>query len=359
LESFGNEFVGSYSNEKTYTPFLDSLINESLSFEFAYANGKKSIEAVPAIVASVPSLMDNPYISSPYANNKIETLASILKKRGYSTAFYHGATNGSMRFDSFAAQAGYDKYYGRFEYNNDAHFDRTWGILDEYFNPWSARMMTKLKQPFHSTLFTLSSHHPYYVPPHMKNKVIHGPQPIGASISYGDVSLRKFFEEARKQPWFKNTLFVLCADHTPSTSTALYNERSMMYRIPILFYHPGGKLEKKKEKIVFQQLDILPTALELLNVEEKIYSYGRSYYGKGSREAFAYLEGTHYYFRDRYMLTFTDERARSLYVLSTQKKSPVDSMKYQRNNVHLYERRLKAIIQRYNRDLVNNQTRTP
>jgi phosphoglycerol transferase MdoB-like AlkP superfamily enzyme len=359
LESFGNEFVGSYSNEKTYTPFLDSLINESLSFEFAYANGKKSIEAVPAIVASVPSLMDNPYISSPYANNKIETLASILKKRGYSTAFYHGATNGSMRFDSFAAQAGYDKYYGRFEYNNDAHFDRTWGILDEYFNPWSARMMTKLKQPFHSTLFTLSSHHPYYVPPHMKNKVIHGPQPIGASISYGDVSLRKFFEEARKQPWFKNTLFVLCADHTPSTSTALYNERSMMYRIPILFYHPGGKLEKKKEKIVFQQLDILPTALELLNVEEKIYSYGRSYYDKGSREAFAYLEGTHYYFRDRYMLTFTDERARSLYVLSTQKKSPVDSMKYQRNNVHLYERRLKAIIQRYNRDLVNNQTRTP
>jgi phosphoglycerol transferase MdoB-like AlkP superfamily enzyme len=358
LESFGNEFIGACGADESYTPFLDSLINESLFFEYAYANGKKSIEAVPAIVAAVPSLMDNPYISSPYANNKIESLASILKKHGYSTAFYHGATNGSMRFDSFAAQAGYDKYYGRFEYKNDAHFDRTWGILDEYFNPWSARKMSELKQPFHGTLFTLSSHHPYYVPPHMNGRVKHGPQQICASISYGDISLRRFFEEARKQPWYNNTLFVLCADHTPSTSTPHFNERHMMYRVPILFYHPGGKLGKKKEKMVFQHLDIMPTALELLNIEEKIYSFGKSYFDKGPREAIAYLEGTHYYFRDKYMLTFTDNKARNLLEISTQKKSPVDSMKYQRQTVHLYETRLKGIIQRYNRDLMRNQTTT-
>lgn len=359
LESFGNEFVGAYSGNETYTPYLDSIIGESLSFENSYANGKKSIEAVPAILASIPSLMDNPYISSPYGNNKIESLASILKGKGYSTAFYHGATNGSMRFDSFSAQAGYEKYFGRFEYNNDKHFDKTWGILDEYFNPWSARKMSELKQPFFGTLFTLSSHHPYFIPKHMRNKVKNGPQPICGSISYGDIALRKFFEEASKQKWFKNTLFVICADHTPASKTAFYNQRSMMYRVPIAFYHPGGKIASKREKIIFQQLDIMPTILDLLNIKTTYYSYGQSYYGKEPREALAYLEGTHYYFRDRYMLTFTNEKARNLYEVSSQKKSPVDSMKFHHKSVYLYENRLKAIIQRYNRDLMKNQTTAP
>lgn len=356
LESFGNEFVGEYSKKESYTPFLDSLIKESLSFEYAYANGKKSIEAVPAIIASIPSLMDNPYISSPYANNKIESLASILKKNGYSTAFYHGATNGSMRFDSFAAQAGYEKYFGRFEYNNDAHFDRTWGILDEYFNPWTARKLSELKQPFFGTLFTLSSHHPYYIPAHMKSQVKKGPQPICASISYGDIALKRFFDEAKKQPWYENTLFVLCADHTPASTTEHYNQRSMMYRIPIVFYHPSHKLGKKRENMVFQQLDIMPTALELLNIETKIYSFGRSYYDKGPREAFAYLEGSHYYFRDNQMLTFSNDKVRSLKALSVQKNSTEETLNLKSKNVYLFENRLKAIIQRYNRDLMKNQT---
>jgi phosphoglycerol transferase MdoB-like AlkP superfamily enzyme len=356
LESFGNEFVGAYSGKESYTPFLDSLISESLSFEYAYANGKKSIEAVPAIIASIPSLMDNPYISSPYANNKIESLASILKRNGYSTGFFHGATNGSMRFDSFAAQAGYENYFGRFEYDNDAHFDRTWGILDEYFNPWTARKMTEMKQPFFGTLFTLSSHHPYYIPAHMKSQVKKGPQPICGSISYGDLSLKRFFDEAKKQPWFDNTLFVLCADHTPATTTEHYNQRSMMYRIPIVFYHPGQKLGKKKEKIIFQQLDIMPTALELLNVNTKIYSFGKSYYEKGPREAFSYLEGSHYYFRDNHMMTLSNDKVRNMKSLSVDKNSSSETMNFNSKNVYLFENRLKAIIQRYNRDLMKNQT---
>jgi phosphoglycerol transferase MdoB-like AlkP superfamily enzyme len=261
LESFGDEFVGEFNHGISYTPFFDSLISQSLTFEYGIANGKKSIEAVPAIVASIPSLMDNPYISSPYGNNKIESLATILKRKGYESAFYHGATNGSMRFDGFAAQAGYDHYFGRYEYNNDAHFDKTWGILDEYFNPWTAKQMSNLKQPFFATLFTLSSHHPYYVPPNRRNIVKKGPQPICASISYGDYSLRKFFEEAKKQPWYDNTLFILVADHTPATNDKMYSQRRFMYQIPIVFYHPKKLIQAKREQIIFQQLDILPTVL--------------------------------------------------------------------------------------------------
>ena len=168
VESFGNEWVGAAGAKKSFTPFLDSLTTESLYFKNGIANGKKSIEAVPSIFASLPSLLEIPYISSQYGNNRIEGLPRILKKEGYTSAFFHGATNGSMKFNGFAAQAGFDHYYGRTEYNNEKHYDGSWGILDEYFNPWTARKLSTLKQPFLASLFTLSSHHPFYIPPHMR-----------------------------------------------------------------------------------------------------------------------------------------------------------------------------------------------
>lgn len=356
LESFGNEYVGAFNHGVSYTPFFDSLIGQSLTFEHGFANGKKSIEAVPAIIASIPSLMDNPYISSPYGNNKIESLATILKKHGYETGFYHGATNGSMRFDGFAAQAGFDHYFGRYEYNNDAHFDKTWGILDEYFNPWTAKKLSELKQPFFGTLFTLSSHHPYYVPPHMRNKVKKGPHPICASINYGDYALRRFFEEARKQPWYNNTVFVLVADHTPATEDKIYSQRRFMYQIPIVFYHPGKKIVAKRDPEIFQQMDIMPTILDLLNIKTKFYSYGKSYYQKSEREALTYIEGSYYYFKNHHMYTFSNEKARNLLDFTIRKEHTNDSLSYYKVESKAVERRLKAIIQRYNRDLIHNKT---
>lgn len=356
LESFGNEFVGAFSGERTFTPFFDSLIGQSLTFEHGIANGKKSIEAVPSILASIPSLMDNPYISSPYGNNKIESLASILKKKGYESGFYHGATNGSMRFDGFAAQAGFDHYFGRKEYNNDKHFDKTWGILDEFFNPWTAKQLTKLKEPFFGTLFTLSSHHPYYIPPNWRKIVKQGKQPMCASINYGDISLRKFFEEAKKQPWYDNTLFILVADHTPSTIDKLYGQRRFMYQIPIVFFHPKKLLPIKKDPIIFQQLDILPTVLDLLNIKTKFYSYGQSYYKKAEREAITYIEGSCFYFKGHHMYTVTNEKARNLYDFTFRKVLTNDSLSYYKKESKAVEKRVKAIIQRYNRDLIHNKT---
>ena len=356
LESFGKEFIGSYNNGEGYTPFLDSLIEQSLSFNNAFANGKKSIEAVPATIASIPTLMESPYISSPYGNNQINSIPTILGKFGYESAFFHGATNGSMRFDAFASQAGFDHYFGRYEYNNDEHFDKTWGILDEYFNPWSAKKISELHAPFFATLFTLSSHHPYFIPEHMKNQVKRGPQPICASINYGDYALQKFFEEAKKQPWYENTLFIVLADHTPATKTALYNTRTQMYRIPLLFFHPSGKLKVEKSDEVFQQLDILPTIIDLLNLDTEFYAFGNSFYNKTEKEAISYIEGSYYYFKNRFMMTFTNEKARNLYDFTVMNTENADSLASYKNEVKENEKRLKALIQQYNRDLIMNQT---
>jgi phosphoglycerol transferase MdoB-like AlkP superfamily enzyme len=356
LESFGNEWVGKFNHGESYTPFLDSLLDHCWYFEYGISNGKKSIEAVPTISASMPTLMDNPYISSGFSNNRLVGLPGILSKAGYSTAFYHGATNGSMRFNSFAAKLGYESYVGRYEYNNDAHFDKTWGILDEYFNPWTAKQISKLKQPFMANLFTLSSHHPYYVPPAWKNKVKKGPHPICKSIHYGDISLAKFFKQAKKEPWYKNTVFVLVADHTPSTNSALYSLRTKMYQIPIAFYDPTGRLKAKREKTIFQQADIMPTLLDLANIQTKYYSIGNSFYSKQPREGITYLEGVYGYFYHNRVLLFSNDKKRSLLDFTQSTKHPEELLYKEPKMAAKMEQRLKAIIQRYNSDLIHNQT---
>jgi phosphoglycerol transferase MdoB-like AlkP superfamily enzyme len=356
LESFGNEWVGKFNKSVSYTPFLDSLLDKSWYFEYGISNGKKSIEAVPTISASMPTLMDNPYISSAYSNNQLQSLPSILKDKGYSTAFYHGATNGSMRFNSFASQLGYEEYFGRFEYNNDEHFDQTWGILDEYFNPWTAKKLTQMKKPFMANLFTLSSHHPYFVPEEWRSKVKNGPHPICKSIYYGDISLRKFFQQAAKEPWYKKTLFVIVADHTPSSNSEVYNQRTEMYRIPIAFFDPSGKLPRKRENTIFQQIDIMPTVLDLVNIQANYYSIGNSFFSKQPREAITYLEGSYYYFRDKKLVVYSNDKIISLFDFTIKTKNPKNLLPAQKQEAEKMAMRLKAIIQRYNHDLIHNQT---
>lgn len=355
LESFGNEWVGKDENNKSFTPFFDSLCSQGLFFRNSFANGKKSIEAVPAILASVPGFLDNPYISSRYSSNKLTGIGNLFKKQGYSTSFFHGATNGSMNFAGFSALVGYDSYFGRTEYNNEADNDGTWGIYDHKFLPWTARQLSKEKQPFLSTLFTLSSHHPYKVPDKFKSQLPKGPHPICRSINYTDLSLRLFFEEAKKQDWYENTVFVFVADHTPASWSDYYGQRIGMYRIPILFYSPSGKIPAKEQNEIFQQIDIYPSLADLLGFKETIYTYGQSFL---SREyppyAITYLEGTYQLFMDNYLFTYTNEKTKQLFNFQLDLSLEKDLLK--ETPYKKYENFLKAIIQHFNNDLRLNKT---
>ncbi len=357
LESFGKEFVGKLSGEESYTPFLDSLMGQSLYYDNAFANGKKSNEAIPAILASIPSLAQEPYMSSPYSDNQLIALPTILKETGYSTAFFHGATNGSMLFDSFSKRCGIDQYYGRTEYGNDAHFDGTWAISDGYFNPWAAKKMSELKPPFFSLLFNTSSHHPYFIPEKFRKHTKTGPQPICASISYADYALKLFFEEAKKQDWYANTLFVFVADHSPGSETPEYSFRHEMYRIPIGFYHPKGLIKAEKRSEITQQLDLFPTILDLLNVKNTYYSYGSSLLQNTERYVITHLEGSYYYFSGEEMMIFNDDKAQILLNFTNGGLVTESELPNYTRIVAVREKRLKAILQRYSRDLISNQTK--
>lgn len=355
LESFGNEWLGQKTGQP-FTPYLDSLLDESLYFTNAFANGKKSIEAVPAIFASIPSLLNNPYISSHYNTNKIAALPELLKEKGYSTAFYHGATNGSMKFDVFAAHAGFDKYFGRYEYDNEAHTDDSWGVLDEYFMPWTARSITtELEEPFMAGLFTMSSHHPYFVPEEYRNQLPKGPHPMAQSIAYADMSLRLFFEEAQQQPWYENTVFILCADHTPAGNSIRYTQRIGMYQIPIAIFDPQKRITPKKENQLFNQIDITPTILDLVGYSDEYYAFGNSYYQPLEHPyAINYIGNTYHFIQGDYMINFVDDEVTGLYNYKIDTLMYDDSMKYYPSLTVEMEKRLKGIIQRYNHDLIHN-----
>jgi phosphoglycerol transferase MdoB-like AlkP superfamily enzyme len=266
------------NSPESYTPFLDSLLTNSMFFEDAIANSRTSMDALPSVISSIPAFTNESFILSAYSANQYQGIPSILAKEGYYSAFFHGASNGSMRFDAFTAAAGFNSYYGRNEYPNPEHFDGNWGIEDHHMLSFAADEMSRFKKPFFSMIFTLSSHHPYTIPTSFKSRVKQGPEPLCATISYVDLALKEFWLKAKKQAWFKNTLFVFCADHVGPTKRRDRSSLEWTYRIPIGFYHASTKLPAVKKGRVFQQIDIMPTLLDLLGLNTDYYSFGTSYF---------------------------------------------------------------------------------
>lgn len=288
LESFSKEYT-KLAGTKSITQFLDSLMNNSLVFTNGFANGTKSIEDIPAILSSLPSLMENPFINSMYSTNFQTSFANLLRDEGYTTAFFHGGTNGTMNFDDWASSAGYDKYFGRNEYNNDKDFDGFWGIFDEPFLQFTAAKMSGFKEPFHSAIFTLSSHHPFNIPKKYKNQFRKTNLENSESIGYADYSLRKFFEAVKKTTWYKNSLFVLTADHTSLNDHPFYFNRVGYYSIPILFFKPDNSMQGEHGK-VFSQIDILPSVMNAIGYNKPFFAFGESYLSGRPGNAFSYFK---------------------------------------------------------------------
>ena len=318
MESFGREYIGAFNKNRnikdyiSYTPFLDSLSNNSLIFTNAYANGRQSIEALPSILASVPSFKI-PFTSSPYANQEIQSLVSVFNKKGYSTSFFHGAPNGSMGFLGLSNILGFDNYFGKNEFNDNSLYDGFWGIWDEPFLQYVNNTTTKLKEPFFSTFFSLSSHEPFYVPNEYEGVFPMGDVQMHQVIGYSDNALRKFFESAKKEPWFDNTIFIITADHTNQFWYPYYAAPVNRFAIPILFYHPNNSF-KGENNVLMQQMDIFPSIVDLIGNKEYINSWGRSVFSNSGQPFSINYSGTVYHFTmDNYTLVFDGNEVIGVY----------------------------------------------
>ena len=355
LESFSVEYIAAINgSNEVNTPFLDSLIGESVVFTNCYANGKKSLDAVPSVISSLPKLMEQEFITSNYATNTIESLPKVLNGLGYESAFFHGATNGSMNFDQFSNKVEFDHYFGRTEYNNEADFDGTWGIYDDKFFKWSAEQMTQMKKPFFSTIFSLSSHPPYSIPDEFQNDFVGGRTKMHNSVKYTDFAIKQFFKYAKTQDWYENTLFVITADHTPASNVPEYYKEIGAMHIPLVFFSPGQKMEKERVAKVVGQIDIMPTVLDLVGYSQPFYGFGKSMLDDGDHYSVSYYNNKHIIFGKGHVLFFQNEKTIGLYALGDKMQNK-NLLLVDVELAEFLEAKLKAYIQTYNESLITNQ----
>ena len=362
LESFSKEYIGFYNQHIDeyggYMPFLDSLLTHCITYSHSFASGRKSIDAMPSVLSSIPMLIE-PYIVTPYSTNAVSSIASCLRQEGYATAFFHGAPNGSMGFQAYARSAGFEQYFGMDEYDGIEAFDGTWAIWDEEFLQYYARTMSTMQQPFMTAVFTASSHHPFRVPTQYEGVFPKGQKPIHQCIGYTDHALRAFFDYAKTQEWYNNTLFVLTADHTNQTTLPEYATAKGMYEVPIAFYSPrwnGGELRSEG---AVSQTDIMPSVLNYLGYQQPYVAFGEDALTRPKTHPWAvcYNHPVYQLLTDSLLLQFDAQQVSAVYNFHNDPLLTHDiANQCQTTELETY---LKAYIQQYIYRLTTNQLTIP
>lgn len=308
LESMGREYWGALNesydipNYRGFTPFLDSLAQHSLIFPNGFATSRKSIHGMPSILAGIPSF-ETSYASSLYSRQKVGSVVSIAKDLGYHTSFFHGASNGSMGFLGFSNTLGFDRYFGRTEFNNDKEFDGSWGIWDAPYLQYVKAQLDQQKTPFLSSVFTLTSHEPYVIPEAYKGKFYKGYVPMHQCVGYTDHALRQFFKASKNAPWFEDTIFIFTADHGNQTHFPFYEKTVNRFANPLMIFKPNSGLKGVDMRLV-SHMDIYPTVADLLDYTKPFKSWGRSLVSKQEFQPLVinYFSGGSYFIMDENLI---------------------------------------------------------
>ena len=356
LESFSAEHSAHlsphlYPDGKGYTPFLDSLMRSGFTFRNAYANGHKSIEALPSVMGSIPSFQ-TPFVLIPQSLGESRQMPRILAERGYQTLFFCGSEHGSMGFDAYMSGAGVGRQFWREDFervHGTKHFDGYWGVWDGPMIDYVGEVLDATSQPFFAAQFTLTSHHPFVVPDEWRSRLPEGRTKVHPGVAYVDASIRSFFEKYSDSEWFANTVFVFVADHVSSetfdaeTRTPLGGSRIIQF-----FYTPDGVLQGECKQVA-QQVDIMPSLLGLLGVDEPFFAYGRNVFAEGEPLTFYWSTSAMRYVSTdgEWIVLFDGERVTDLYRWSDRLMNSPVSLSDEPEVVVRFERRLRAVVQQY------------
>lgn len=358
LESFGTQ-----AQVLGYMPFVDSLAHVGKSFQYSFSNGRKSIDGMPSILTSVPYLIEHFFLTPACLNELSGIAGELTKHKGYTSAFFHGAENGSMGFQAFANASGFQQYFGRDEYNldtryhGDADFDGTWAIWDEEFLQFYCDKMDEFQEPFITSVFTATSHPPFAIPDRYRSMFPKTDPEIFAPIQYSDHAIRLFFEKASQQPWFQNTLFVLTADHATSVVQPEFQTDLGNYRVPVILYSPSmPELSGVDSTHIMSQIDIMPTVLSLLGYDRPFIAFGHDALNTPLEDQYAvsYLPTADWfqYIQGDWFLQTDGQKVLHAYRYKEDKLMQHDLCG---QHPQEYEKRLNSIIQQYTSRLLHNK----
>ncbi len=288
IESFSAEFMTSFANKQNLTPNLDKLAKESIFFTNLYATGTRTIRGMEALTLSVPPTPGNSIVRRP-DNANLYSIATVLKQKNYNLNFIYGGDGYFDNMNSFFGGQGFtivDRNRGnpldddiktqRINIEDkEVTFENAWGICDEDIYNKTLKVADdnyKSGKPFFDFVMTTSNHKPYSFP----EGAITLPQGTRtAAVVYTDYAVGKFIANAKTKPWFKNTVFVIVADHCAS-SAGKWEVNINNHHIPAMIYNLQTPAEKVTKLV--SQIDLMPTVFGYLN-----WSYTTSLYGKDIR----------------------------------------------------------------------------
>lgn len=286
IESGGATFIDSLNifddgdgELKGLMPFLDSLVSRSVVMDHFMATGRTSIGGANSLLASFPAFEPFSFMLSPYNAMPFDSPANLLKKEGYSTAFYYGCNHGSFNIDQLGHASGYERVLDRDSYDGSAgDYDGTWGIFDGPMGQYVVRDLSATQQPWCAAWFTISAHSPHSIPSEEDIKLYKYKESCAQrGLEYTDRAIQSFFESASRQKWYDNTIFIITGDHgnRDLKLDSRYATSYIRFHLPLIIFTPDGSLSPRRIKErTATQFDIAPTIMNLLNYPKNFVSVG-------------------------------------------------------------------------------------
>ncbi|MBX2926082.1 MAG: LTA synthase family protein [Chitinophagaceae bacterium] len=349
LESFSEQQLNPLTASPA-TPFFDSLRRNSTIATNCFQNGNESAKGIVSILGSIPPFLDEPLFVSNYNTVQFDGIGTLLQKEGYSTNFFLGAEYDHFNFAKLCRMVGIRRYYSKQDFNDNTKDDNNWGIYDEYFFDFFARITDTIHQPFFNVLYNISSHPPFSIP-RDRYKQLSNINPQGAAISYVDACFKDLFKKVQSKKWFNNSIFVFVSDHT--LLLADNNSRDKSYNqlnIPFFIYDPSDTTHNEITYIT-QQLDVVPTILDKLNYSKPFISFGNSIFKDGYKFSICKTNEIYQLIDSSGVTGFNDQSDEVVYFHKRWNNNQIihrDASK--KEPVEL----IKAILQQYNNSLIRN-----
>ncbi len=281
MESFTARYIGACGSDDDFTPEFNRLAEQGTLFDRCFSSGTHTHQANYSVLAGMPNLPRHEALMEDYAlgTQKLPALPEVLKQRGYSTTYLYNGDFAWENMRGFFKGQGIDRFIGRDDFDRGRFFDRTWGVCDHDLFERANQEFSKAREPFFAAVLTLSNHAPFELPQPLPFPATTTEGSLNKRIDalrYADWALGRFFEQARKETYFQNTLFVLVGDHGFSVAPILTELRLLRFHVPLLFYAPNLLGEQgRRISTVASQNDVIPTILGLLGNGSPWRHWGR------------------------------------------------------------------------------------
>jgi len=285
MESFTARFVEDLGGEKVISPNFKMLISEGILFDNIYAASGRTDKGVVATLSAFPGQSIRSIMKQNDKQEKLPAISQELVENGYSSSFYYGGESEFFNMKSYILSHKYQTMIDNHSFKSK-DMNSKWGAYDEMVLSKNLADLDQAKQPFFTTILTLTNHEPFELPtePHFKGDDVDSK--FRSTSFYADSCLGAYINEAKKKKWYKNTLFIFIADHGHRMPGNLMEYDPERYRIPLLYFGEVIKPEFKGTRVhkIGSQTDLATTLLTQLKIDPKRFVWSKDLLNPGTAE---------------------------------------------------------------------------